>query len=595
MSKHLRSLFAILTAVGTVLTFSGGVAHAQTSIADIVGAYHYSPRYTLKSWPPPAGEKRDILNEGADELLLMGSRVIRVGLNASPAAFYGYTANPGFPWVFNYPPEERIREMAKSPQYNELFHKPFTTFLLSIECNVPVMVHGSSTYEDIVSFSNCGASTARGAASGAPLFDDDSPYSDAGFTDAEAAIEKAAIQNLATYLLTTFAADNKTFVIGTGEGDWIAREPYWGNYEFGITTKRKDAMIKWLNARQDGIIAARAAVPGSTSHVYGAAEVNFVREAIQPPPGYPPSDAPDGHMITLTNDVVPYTHCDLYSLTAYGIDNDPAQLVEQLDYLQSKAPQSQAFPGRDVFVAEYAARENDDNGASIGGGTPAKETIRRLTEAALGWGARYVVFWELMDSSVLPQFSIPDDTMPRNDQMSGDWLIRPDGTKPPLYYYYQSLMAQSVLPVALQTYSGAYVSVGDGGGGPVYVNAPRVAGWEYLTIIDRNGGSVNSGDQIDILTVDGHYLMAQDNGGEAVDATSTHPEAWETFTIWKTNGSGTITFGSIGSGDKIAIQAGNGNYFVAEGGGVPQTVYSDPLNANRTSIGPWEQFGVVLR
>jgi hypothetical protein len=57
----------------------------------------------------------------------------------------------------------------------------------------------------------------------------------------------------------------------------------------------------------------------------------------------------------------------------------------------------------------------------------------------------------------------------------------------------------------------------------------------------------------------------------------------------------TITFGSIGAGDSIAIQAGNGNYFVAEGGGVPQTVYSDPLNANRSAIGPWEQFGLVLR
>src|SRR5436305_1170761 len=289
MANHFRSLFATFIAVATVLTLSTDVGHAQTPIPDIVGAYHYSPRYTLQSWPAPAGEKRDVLNEGADQLLLMGSRVIRVGLNASPAAFYSFTANPGFPWVFNFPPEERIREIAKSPQYNDLFHKPFTTFLLSIECNVPVMVHGSSTYEDIVSFSNCGAKTDRGAAYGAPLFDDNSPYADAGFTDAEAAIEKAAIQNLATYLLTTFAGENKTFVIGTGEGDWIAREPEWGNYEFGITTKRKDAMIKWLNARQDGIIAARAAVPGSMAHVYGAAEVNFVREAIQPPANYPPS------------------------------------------------------------------------------------------------------------------------------------------------------------------------------------------------------------------------------------------------------------------------------------------------------------------
>jgi hypothetical protein len=594
MSKYVRSLFATSAAIGMTM-LSWGVGYAQTNVGDIVGAYHYSPRYTLQSWPPPAGEKRDVLNEGADQLLLMGTHVIRVGLNASPAAFYGYTANPGFPWVFDRPPEERIREIAKSPQYDALFHKPFTTFLLSIECNVPVMVHGASSYEDIASFSVCGASGARGTPVGAPLFDDDSGFSDAGFTDAEAAIEKAAIQNLATYLLTIFATENKTFVFGTGEGDWIAREPQWGNYYFGITTKRKNAMIKWLNARQDGIIAARAAVPGSMAHVYGAAEVNFVREAIQPPDGYPPSDAPDGHMITLTNDVLPYLHCDLYSLTAYGIDNDPTQLIQQLDYVATKAPPSASFPGRNVFVAEYAVRENDDNGNSIDGGSPAKETIRRLTEAALGWGARYVLFWEVFDSSILPQFTIPDNTMPTNNQMSGDWLVRTDGSRPPLYSYYQALMTQTLVPIALRTYGGAYVSAAYGGGGAVYVNAPQNADWENLTIVDRNGGALNSGDQINVLTRDGHYLMALYNGGDTVDASSTHPEAWETFTIWKTNGAGSITFGAIGGGDSIAIQAGNGNYFVAEGGGTPQAVFSDPLNANRTAIGAWEQFGLVLR
>jgi hypothetical protein len=179
--------------------------------------------------------------------------------------------------------------------------------------------------------------------------------------------------------------------------------------------------------------------------------------------------------------------------------------------------------------------------------------------------------------------------------MSGNWLVRPDGTKPPVYDYYQSIMTESAIPAALRTFSGAYVSAADGGGGVVYVNAPQVGSWESLTIIDRNGGALNSGDQINILTHDGHYLMAQNNGGDAVDATSTHAQAWETFTVWKTNGAGTIVSGSIIAGDSIALQAGNNNYFVAEGGGIPRSVFSDPLDADRTTIGAWEQFGLVLR
>lgn len=37
----------------------------------------------------------------------------------------------------------------------------------------------------------------------------------------------------------------------------------------------------------------------------------------------------------------------------------------------------------------------------------------------------------------------------------------------------------------------------------------------------------------------------------------------------------------------VALQASNGQYVVAEGGG------GDVVNANRDAIGPWETFGVV--
>lgn len=56
----------------------------------------------------------------------------------------------------------------------------------------------------------------------------------------------------------------------------------------------------------------------------------------------------------------------------------------------------------------------------------------------------------------------------------------------------------------------------------IYVNAPIPQQWEYLSLIDRNGGSLTSGDSIYVLTQNGHYFMVWDNGGGAVDATSEH-------------------------------------------------------------------------
>jgi hypothetical protein len=105
-----------------------------------------------------------------------------------------------------------------------------------------------------------------------------------------------------------------------------------------------------------------------------------------------------------------------------------------------------------------------------------------------------------------------------------------------------------------------------------------------LTIIDQNGGSLLSGDTINILTHDGHYLMAQNSGGSGVDATSDHDLAWEQFKIFKQNGTG-----AIGPTDVIALQSSDGHYFVAEDGGGATSL----LNANRTAIGSWEQFTLV--
>jgi len=126
--------------------------------------------------------------------------------------------------------------------------------------------------------------------------------------------------------------------------------------------------------------------------------------------------------------------------------------------------------------------------------------------------------------------------------------------------------------------------VDGGGGGLVHTGAPWLRPWEELTIIDQNGGSLLSGDTINILTHDGHYLMAQNSGGSGVEATSDHDQAWEQFKIFKQNGTG-----AIGPSDVVALQSSDGHYLVAEDGGGATSL----LNANRTAIGAWEQFTLV--
>ena len=142
------------------------------------------------------------------------------------------------------------------------------------------------------------------------------------------------------------------------------------------------------------------------------------------------------------------------------------------------------------------------------------------------------------------------------------------------------------------TYTTAFQSVGgffvvaEGGGGDV-VNANRgaIGSWETFTLIDLNGGSLESGDLVHIQSVNGHFVVAEGGGGDVVNANRTVPLEWETFRIEKVGGSGVIS-----SGNTISLQAyngwsgGGGNYVVAEDGG------GSVVNANRDAVGAWEMF-----
>ncbi len=138
--------------------------------------------------------------------------------------------------------------------------------------------------------------------------------------------------------------------------------------------------------------------------------------------------------------------------------------------------------------------------------------------------------------------------------------------------------------VSLKTLSNYYVSAEAGGGDVLTADRISKGIWETFVLIDKNGGHLQSGDVIRLQTYNGHFVVTEGGGGGAVNADRLIPNVWEEFTIIKVGGSGVIA-----SGDTIALRANNNvHHFVAELGG------GGTVNADRTSIGPWEKFILTI-
>jgi len=142
---------------------------------------------------------------------------------------------------------------------------------------------------------------------------------------------------------------------------------------------------------------------------------------------------------------------------------------------------------------------------------------------------------------------------------------------------------------AFQSVGGYYVVAENGGGDVVNANRTAIGSWEKFTLIDLNGGTLESGDLVNLQSVYGYYVVAEGGGDDVVNCNRTTPLKWETFRIAKVFGSGTIR-----SGDAISLQASDGwsgaggNYVVAEDGG------GSVVNANRPVVGSWERFTIIF-
>jgi M6 family metalloprotease-like protein len=138
--------------------------------------------------------------------------------------------------------------------------------------------------------------------------------------------------------------------------------------------------------------------------------------------------------------------------------------------------------------------------------------------------------------------------------------------------------------VSLRTSNGSnFLQATNGGGaGSTIVATPRAAStWENFTLVDRNGGSLNNGDPINLIAFSNNFVTAENGGGGPLVANRTAAAQWEGFRIVKKSGS---AGSGIVSGDNIALQVYNGSYVSAINGGGGEVV------ANRPNAGAWETF-----
>ena len=375
----MRSYFVVLVIIATCI---GLGLHQQTvsatpetnankELRDIIGVTHVDGKYHLTD--------KDFLNEGAEQILALGSRVIKVWFH-NPRKSYSFNSQ--------WPQMNSLVEIAQSKYFRKLFDKPFNTYIM-------------------MCFS----------------FGENAAYWRNGITSEQKLDEQRQFYELTKYLLTTYKGTGKTFILQHWEGDWLIR----GNYDRNVdpTPKAISGMIDWLNARQEGVNRARKEVGTDGVWVYHAAEVNRVVSTMKE--GRP----------NMVDKVLPHTKLDLVSYSAWDATaeySDNSQILrEALDFIAKNMPDNVEFGDRNIYVGEFGMPENKFSPEKI------QKVIPGAVETALDWGCPYIVYWqlycnELKDAKQKPPVQI-------NDAVRGFWLIRPDGSKAWTWDYFYGLLS----------------------------------------------------------------------------------------------------------------------------------------------------------
>ncbi|MEO8505659.1 MAG: hypothetical protein ABI609_17315 [Acidobacteriota bacterium] len=440
--------------------------------------------------------RQDFLNEGAAQLQTLGTRVIKVWLSLEPKAQYPFNSAWG-PMARDYV------QVVKKPYFQALFAKPFTTFIL-------VANAGSSDFQD-------------------------------GESADEATETRHRMHDLASYLLHAYAGSGKTFVLQNWEGDHLLGA---GIPDNAVPDPvRLQGMIDWIAARQDGVERARreAAADGIRDVVVAnAVEVNGLAPSLQ-------------GKVTATNNVLPQTHADLYSYSSWDIQFNAATLVRALDHLAAHTPPSALYGRQNIYLGEFGAAQDQ-----LPAGVDQGRVVRDLADAALGWGVRYAVYWQLYSNERTHAYV----GRPGVADMKSLWLIRPDGSKSDTWSFFAAQLPTAIQQGSLRTASGKYLHAADvttGPSGTLSASSPKVGRWETFTLRgDQQSpdGHLHDGDAVYLQAHNGRFV-AESSKSELL-AIANRPKQARRFVLRAATEAGAA--GTILSGDAIVLDAGDGRF-----------------------------------
>ena len=343
--------------------------------AEIIGSSHVIPRYYF-------GEE-DCLNQGADELLDMGSKVIKIWYYNG-----GETPDIMYPWNSDWTKATSLIDGLNNTYYTELFEKPFKTFVLNVASFVS---HNAYYWKDNLSQSQIEQ-------------------------------EEAEFYEFTKALLEKYEGTGKTFILQHHEGDWHVRGHT--NAEIDPEPEALERMTNWLNARQRGVTKAREEMNAQDVFVYHAAEINVVVLSMQGKPN-------------MVNKVLPHTNLDLVSYSCYDAclksaeDSKSKLLKHAVEFIKKQMPDSKAFGNNNVYLGEYGVPENHYTSKQI------EDVMTNTVEVGLEQKCPYIIYWQLYCN----ELKNPDAKLPvtSNDDMRGFWLIKPDGTKSWHYNYLKEM------------------------------------------------------------------------------------------------------------------------------------------------------------
>lgn len=364
---------AVLMCASAGMVSAGEVSQPRDP-ADVFGVAHVDGKYYLTS--------EDFLDEGADQVLTTGSRVIKL-----------YLTPKRYPWNSDWGTSPHsLVEMAKRPYFQSVFSKPFKTYILTAY------------------------SMGRG-----------DHYWVTGISAEQAQDETRQFYDLTKYLLTTYRGTGKTFVLQHWEGDWALRSHSPKHYDatYVPTPEAVKGMIDWLNARQAGINQARAEIKDTDVHVYGVTEVNRVEDSMAGKPG-------------VANSVLPYTTVDLASYSCYDCLDTPEHLSQAVDYIAAHLPSTAAFGQNphSVYLGEFGYPENGKEGAA-GLNRRINNAVQVVQEKGLRWAAFWDVYCNEPVNDTLP---LPLNGKTNDVNLRGYWMVKPDGTPATGWHRYRRLI-----------------------------------------------------------------------------------------------------------------------------------------------------------